>query len=88
MREDRRLSKPAGSSDGMADDHNDGLLAQALLDAGMFLGTTALCLNGLGNTAMAWPGLLRHTRQALGAVLSKTVAFNDPVLPCLKQPDQ
>ena len=44
VREDRRLSAPAGGPDDMADDHNDGLLAQALLDAGMSSDATATVL--------------------------------------------
>ena len=60
VREDRRLSSPGSGPDGMADDHNDGLLAQALLDAGMSRDATAHCLHGLGSSPVDWQELLRH----------------------------
>lgn len=71
----------------MADDHNDGLLAQALLDAGMSRDATALCPNGLGVSPVDWQELPRHVL-TLRAPSADWLLPELTLLPCLNIPDQ
>lgn len=87
VREDRRLSAPAGGSDDMADDHNDGLLAQALLDAGMSRDATAQCPNGLSSSHVDGQLLLRHLL-TLYAPFADLLLPGSTLSPCLNKPNQ
>ena len=80
VREDRRLSTPAGGPDGMADDHNDGLLAQALLDAGMSRNSTALCPN------FAFHPSIGKSCSAASSCFKRRLLIG--CFPCLNNPDQ